>query len=188
MNLMKTSLVVKAVSIAAALACWAGLAFAGPVGELEVQGDVRLTQMGSKQTMTLSNTSYSLFAGDRIVTGDSPASLRLNSGDSLALGPHSEFTLTENGSAMNAELVSGSLAYLLRSESTPLRVNGQQALASGRLRMIQVSDAGSLITLEGSDAESLAAQSGLNVSGSSISIDCKKPGSCSSSRPMSLSP
>jgi hypothetical protein len=185
---MNKSLVVKAVSIAAALVGWTGLALAGPVGELEVQGDVRLTQMGSQQTMTLSNTTYSLFSGDRIVTVDSPASLRLNSGDSLALGPHSEFTLTENGSAMNAELASGSLAYRLRSSAMPLRVNGQMAASTGRLQMIRIGDGGSLTTVEGSEAEALAEQSGLIVSGDSIGLRCKDAGSCGNSRPMSLSP
>lgn len=185
---MKASRVMKLLSIAATLTCWAGFALAGPVGELEIQGDVRLTQMGSNQTMTLSDTSYSLFAGDRIVTGESTASLRLNSGDSLAVGPHSELTMSENGSYLNAELIRGSLAYLLRSNGSALRVNGEPALSTGRLRMIQIGETGDLTTLEGSDAEVLAEQSGLTVSESGISIRCKDPSLCGSSRPMSLSP
>jgi len=47
---MKTSAMVRLTTAAVVLACWASLAVAGPLGELEIQGDVRLTQLGSSQT------------------------------------------------------------------------------------------------------------------------------------------
>jgi len=185
---MKTSAMVRLTTAAVVLACWASLAVAGPLGELEIQGDVRLTQLGSSQTMTLRNTTFSLFSGDRIVTGDSSASLRLGSGDSLAVGPHSELSLTANGSYLQADLTRGSLAYLFRSNGTALRINGEEAVPSSQLRMVQIEDSGRLTSLEGQDAQRLAERSGLTVSDSGVSATCKDPSLCENSRPRSLSP
>lgn len=185
---MKTYSMMKFTTAFAALACWAGLALAGPLGELEIQGDVRLTQMGSSESMTLSNTSYSWFAGDRVVTGNSPASLRMGSGNSLAIGPNSELMLTRDAGYLQAELARGSLAFLFSSNGTPLRVNGSEALPTGRLGMIEVGESGALRTYQGSDAEVMAEEVGLSVTESGLSATCKDARHCENSRPRSISP
>ena len=185
---MKSSAMVRLTTAAVVLACWASLAVAGPLGELEIQGDVRLTQMGSSEAMTLSNTTYSWFSGDRVATGNSPVSLRMGSGNSLAIGPNSEVTLTRDADYLRAELSRGSLAYLFQSNGMALRVNGSEALPTDRLGMIEVGETGALRTYQGNDAELLAEQAGLTVTESGVSATCKDARFCENSRTRSISP
>ncbi|MGY6553009.1 MAG: hypothetical protein ACXIUM_00660 [Wenzhouxiangella sp.] len=178
----------KRFAAAAVLLCSAGVVSAGPLGELEFSGDVRLTLKGSGETVTLRNSSHTLFAGDRIATGSFPASLRLTDGNSLAIAPNSELALDLDAGSLRADLTRGSMAYLLNGNGQSLQVNGGERLASGRLGMIAVSEGGRLNRFDGTEAEQLAEQSGLMVSGNVIGVACKDPNGCGAVRPQSLSP
>jgi hypothetical protein len=184
---MKTLHLTKVTASVAALILWTGAALAGPLGELVIQGDVRLSQQGSSERITLSNTTYSLFSGDRVATGSSPASLRMGSGNSLALGPNSEATLSMNGSHLQAELVSGTMAVMMDASSM-MRVNGRELAGTGELAMIEMGEAGDLLVLQGGTAQDAFTSAGLELGAGGIGLICKDPSQCESSRPMSLSP
>jgi hypothetical protein len=180
--------VVKWLPVAALLTCWSGLALAGPLGELEIRGDVHLTQLGSSETLTLRNTTYVLFAGDRVATGNGPASLRMGAGNSLAIGPHSELILSMGADGLQADLSRGSLTYLLSDNGRSVQVNGGERLTAGRLGVVELSETGSLRQIQGPEAEGMAADLGLSVSDSDISVACENLRSCGNFRPRSISP
>ncbi len=180
---------VKQFALAAALSCWAAFAWSGPVGELDIQGDVRLTMAGSAETVTLRNTSYTLFAGDRVATGNTAATLRMTGGNSLAIGPNSELSLDMDAGAIQADLQRGSLTYLLRSNGMPIRVNGGTTLASGEPGMLEADGSGGLVHLQGRSARLQAEHIGLSISDTGISVSCDSRRGCDQSvRPRSLSP
>lgn len=187
-QVMKRSGFLAVAMIGAALMLCSGPVLAGPLGELEIHGEVRLTQMGGSESVTLRNTTYSLFAGDRIATGDRPASLRLNSGDSIAVGPHSELQLQTSGHRLDADLSRGSLVFLLNANGSQLRVNGGDIALNGRLGMIERGDTGMLRLLQDDEAVSTAELAGLSLSDGGISVSCKDSKHCDNVRPMSISP
>lgn len=180
---------VKRLALGTALLCSAGLAWSGPVGELDIRNDVQLTMMGSGETVTLRNTTYTLFAGDRVATGNTATSLRMADGNSLAIGPHSELTLRMDSGSLLADLQRGSLTYLLRSNGTAIRVNGGDVLSAGQLGMVENDGSGRLVHLQGRAASLQAEHIGLSVSPSGISVQCDgRRIDCDSARPQSLSP
>lgn len=180
---------VKQLALGAASLCWAAFAWAGPLGELDIQGDVRLTMAGSGETVTLRNTSYTLFAGDRVATGSTAVTLRMADGNSLGIGPNSELSLHLDAGGIQADLQQGSLTYLLLSNGTPIRVNGSTTLASGEPGMLETDGSGGLVHLQGYSANSEAERIGLSVDESGISATCDTRTGCDgNARPRSISP
>lgn len=186
---MKARSIVRHLGLGAVLLCWAAFAWSGPLGELDIQGDVRLTMAGSGETVTLRNTSYTLFVGDRVATGSTAASLRMADGNSFGIGPNSELTLRMSSGALEADLQRGSLTYLLRSNGTPIRVNGYTTLTVGELGMVEADGSGELAHLQGRSASLQAEHIGLSVGDSGISVNCDGRRGCDENvRPRSLSP
>lgn len=171
-------------ALALAAAAWAQ---AGPLGDLEIRGDVRLTQADSGESLVFSDTVFAAFAGDRVATGDSPASLILGSGATFAIGPHSEVSLKAVGEVVEAELVRGWLVYSMGTSENRLRVNGRDHSPTDRLGLLKLNPPTNMAWRQGADAEPLAANAGLNISNGSILLPCSDSNGCDRQRPRSIS-
>lgn len=171
-------------STAIAFCAWAQ---AGPLGDLEIRGDVRLTQASSGESMAFSNTTFAVFGGDRVGTGESPATLRLGSGATFAVGPHSEVAFSTDAGLVEAELVRGWLAYSLGAGDHGLRVNGSDQILTDRLGLVEVVDPANRSWRPIADAEPLVADSGLRISDGNIRLPCSDRNGCDRSRPRSIS-
>ena len=182
----RSGLMVLAASVA--LVCWASLVSADHVGELEVQGDIRITQAGSGEQLRFRDTTFAVFAGDRLATGSGSASLRTEAGASLAIGPNSEVVLLGDSGSLHAELIRGTLGYLGNGSPAALRVNGQDFGPSGQLLMFAVDADGRLTRQEGAEAQALAGQSGLEIIDRRLVPACRDRGLCEHTRPRSISP
>jgi hypothetical protein len=116
----------------ARLAVLAGLLLAGnvmaqvPSGTLDVRGTIRITQGGSGETLTLNNTNYSWYSGDRIQVTDGYGILYLNEGNSFGFLRGTDATVTIDNGTITAQLPSGDLVYALEGEDRELIVQAPQ--------------------------------------------------------------
>lgn len=104
--------------------CVVSASAAGPVGELEVRGNARVSQQGADSAITLRDTTYGWFSGDRIETRGSQALLNLDGGASLGFAENTAATVTTEG-GLAVELDSGTLLYAIEEDA------GEMQLVSG---------------------------------------------------------
>jgi len=98
--------------------------FAEPVGYLQIDGRVDVQASGSAETAQISQTEYTVFAGDRIVTRDGSTVLTLDRGGALGLAPFSEALVIfdEANGELAVELDHGTLLFSLPSEMNSFRI------------------------------------------------------------------
>jgi len=94
-----------------------------PVGNLEVQGSARIAEGASERAMTISDTSYSWFSGDRIQTTRGHAILYLNDGNSFGFLEGTDATLSVDNGTVTVTLQSGGLVYAIEGGDRELVVN-----------------------------------------------------------------
>ena len=86
---------------------WGALAFAGPIGSLEVDGEARIQVSGNGSYVNARGT-HTIFAGDRIETRSGTARLMLRDGSIIRLGPQSDLLVGNGiGSMTSVELIRG---------------------------------------------------------------------------------
>lgn len=109
----------------------AGILLAGnvlaqvPSGTLDIRGTARITQ-GSGETLTLSNTNYSWYSGDRIQVSDGYGILYLNEGNSFGFLKGTDATLTIENGTISAQLPAGDLVYALEGDDRELFVQAPE--------------------------------------------------------------
>lgn len=102
---------------------------AGPIGELDVRGNVQIGQQGNDGTVTVHETTYGWFSGDRINTRSGHAVLNLDeAGASFGFGKNTEARLSSDGGRISVELESGVILYAVEGDAAELSV------ASGEYR------------------------------------------------------
>lgn len=130
------------------LLCTVSASAAGPIGDLEVRGHARISQATTDGAISLRDTSYGWFSGDRIETRNSHALLNLNSGASFGFAENTSASVsTENG--LSVALDSGVLLYAIEEGAGEMRlVSGEYTFstAPAEAQIIQVSrtEAGSV--------------------------------------------
>lgn len=95
---------------------------AGPLGELEVRGQVRVGQQADDAVVTVSDTTYGWFSGDRIDTRSGHAVLSLDEGGSFGFGQKTAATLSSDGGRISVNLESGVMLYAIEGDATELAV------------------------------------------------------------------
>jgi len=103
------------VLLMAALGAFSSIALAGPVGYLQIEGQIEVAAAGDRQWVQVSDNNFTVFSGDRISTRQGAAVLVLSSGGSLGLAPSSVATVSTNQAArsLDLELMEGTLLYSL---------------------------------------------------------------------------
>lgn len=97
-----------------------------PSGTLDVRGTVQITQGASGEAISLSDSNYSWFSGDRIQVTDGYGILYLNEGDSFGLLKGTDATLTVDNGTITAQLPTGDLVYALEGEDRALLIEAPQ--------------------------------------------------------------
>jgi hypothetical protein len=116
----------------ARFAVLAGILLAGnvlaqvPSGTLDIRGTIQITQGGSGETITLTDTNYSWFSGDRIRVTDGYGILYLNEGNSFGFLTGTDATLSIDNGTITADLPEGDLIYALQGEDRELFVNSSE--------------------------------------------------------------
>lgn len=113
-----------AVVAGCAVLCAVSAAAAGPIGELDVRGHARIAQEGNESTISLRDTTYGWFSGDRIQTGSSQAVLNLESGASFGFAENTTATVS-SGSGLSVTLEDGVVLYAIEERA------GSMSLVSG---------------------------------------------------------
>lgn len=109
----------------------AGLAFVGsamaqmPSGTLDVRGTARVTEGATGETMTVRNTNYSWFSGDRIEVRDGYGILYLNEGNSFGMLEGTDVTLNVDNGTVSGNLESGDLIYAIEGEDRTLVIESE---------------------------------------------------------------
>ncbi|WP_376697512.1 hypothetical protein [Wenzhouxiangella sp. EGI_FJ10305] len=153
------------VSIACALVLLAGnLAAQMPSGTLEVRGSVQITEGASGESMTVRDTNYSWFSGDRIQVRNGYGILYLNEGNSLGLLEGTDATLTIDNDTISGTLESGDLIYAIEGEDRELVVKSGEfefnAMPAGDLAPCLGLTAAGLIQAIASTRNRVVVQSG----------------------------
>ena len=110
----------------------AGVALAGPVGSLDIQGNVRIAQPGSEVFFPMSNTRYPWFQGDRIDTGGGTAIVDLDGGVNIGFARETRATLTVDAAVVRVELASGALLYAIPQSRMDLVITSGEDVLSTR--------------------------------------------------------
>lgn len=145
-----------ALALASAVLCAASASAAGPIGELEVRGQSRVSQADASGQITVNNTRYAWFSGDRIETrAGANAILNLDAGASLGFGENSVARVSvDNGIAVALDrgvflyavedragamtLVSGDYVFSTAGdEPRVLQVSDQPAVSIGMIRKLE---------------------------------------------------
>jgi len=109
----------------------AGVAGAGPAGNLEIQGNVRIAQSDSDIFLRLSNTRHLWFSGDRIDTGGGTAILDLDRGVSIGFPRETRASLRLDGDVIRVDLENGALLYAIPQSRMELVVTtGDEVLST----------------------------------------------------------
>ena len=92
-----------------------GAALAGPVGYLQIEGQIEVQSPGDRQPVRVSDNNFTLFSGDRIHTRQGAAVLVLNGGGTLGLAAGSEAVVRFDSASRRLELTldAGTLLYSL---------------------------------------------------------------------------
>ncbi|WP_376694367.1 hypothetical protein [Wenzhouxiangella sp. EGI_FJ10409] len=107
-----------------ASAFMAGSAMAqAPSGTLDVRGSVSVTQGGSGNTITVRDSNYSWFSGDRVQVRNGYGILHLNEGNSFAFIEGTDATLTIDNGTISGTLDAGDLIYALEGEDKELLID-----------------------------------------------------------------
>jgi hypothetical protein len=144
----------------------------GPVGELEVRGHVQIGQASGDQTVSVRDTSYGWFSGDRIVTRSGHGVLSLDSGATFGFGEDTEAVLDVDDGEVRVDLRSGVLLYAIDADTTEMQVSSGEyrfSTRSGEARPVQVADgsdaaAGMISVLEDGQVR-VSVRDGLLVAG-----------------------
>ncbi len=93
----------------------AGHALAGPVGYLQIEGQIEVKSPGDEQATRVSDNNFTVFSGDQINTRRGAAVLVLNNGGTLGLTASSTATVHVDDASRETELelLRGSLLYAL---------------------------------------------------------------------------
>jgi hypothetical protein len=110
----------------------AGVAVAGPAGNLDIQGNVRVAQADSDAFLRLSNTRYLWFSGDRIDTGGGTAILDLDRGVSIGFPRETRASLGLDGDVIRVDLESGALLYAIPQSRMELVITAGDEVLSTR--------------------------------------------------------
>jgi hypothetical protein len=110
----------------------AGVALAGPVGSLDIQGNVRIAQPGSEVFFRMSNTRYPWFPGDRIDTGGGTAIMDLDGGVNIGFARETRAALTVEAAVVRVELESGALLYAIPQSRMDLVITSGEDVLSTR--------------------------------------------------------
>ena len=109
----------------------AGAAVAGPAGNLEIQGNVRIAQSDADHFLRLSNTRYLWFSGDRIDTGGGTAILDLDRGVSIGFPRETRASLQLEGDVIRVDLETGALLYAIPQSRMELVITtGHEVLST----------------------------------------------------------
>ena len=110
----------------------AGVALAGPVGTLDIQGNVRIAQPGSDVFFRMSNTRYPWFQGDRIDTVGGTAIMDLDGGVNIGFARETRAGLTLEAGVVRVELESGALLYAIPQSRMDLVITSGENVLSTR--------------------------------------------------------
>jgi len=91
----------------------AGAAAAGPVGSLEIHGQVRIAPPDGETYTRLSSSRYAWFSGDRIDTRGGTAILDLDHGVSIGFPRDTRASLHRDADGIHVSLDSGALLYAI---------------------------------------------------------------------------
>ena len=102
----------------------AGSALAqAPSGTLDVRGAINITQGSTGNTITVRDSNYSWFSGDRISVQEGYGILYLNEGNSFGFIEGTDATLTVDNGTISGTLASGDLIYALEGEDRELLID-----------------------------------------------------------------
>lgn len=139
----------KSVLIAGCATFCAVSAFAsGPVGELEIRGSATISQQGAESSISLRDTTYGWFSGDRIQTRSSHALLNLDAGASFGFAENTVATVSTEGGLV-VELDDGTILYAIDENAGAMNlVSGEYTFSTtpAEAQVLQVAntDAGSV--------------------------------------------
>jgi len=153
-------------------------AFAGePLGELDVRGQVHIGQQAGSGTMSVRDTSYGWFNGDRIDTRSGHAVLNLDEGGSFGFGEDTKASLGVEDGRISIDLESGVMLYAIDGDAAELAVSSgdyQFSTRSGEARAIAVASdtpmsAGMIEVLEDGEVR-VTVHEGLMMAGDSTGV------------------
>ena len=92
-----------------------GAALAGPVGYLQIEGQIEVKSAGDERSVRVSDNNFTVFSGDRVRTRSGAAVLVLDGGGTLGLAPGSEAVIQRDrqSRSLELELADGTLFYSL---------------------------------------------------------------------------
>jgi hypothetical protein len=115
---------------------------AQPIGELDIRGQVRVSQADVDGAVALSDTTYGWFSGDRIDTRSGHALLNLDNNASFGFGENTRASIAQVDGELRVSLESGVVLYAVDNGQFKLVVDsGDYSFQSqsGEARAIQVS-------------------------------------------------
>lgn len=110
----------------------AGVAIAAPVGNLEIQGNVRLASAASDVYFRMSDTRHAWFSGDRIDTGGGTAILDLDGGIYIGFPRETRAALSIEGGVIRVDLEAGAMLYAIPQSRMELVITSGQEMLSTR--------------------------------------------------------
>ena len=117
------------------------VAAGGPIGELEVRGQVRVGQQAADGVVTVRDTTYGWFSGDRIETLSGQAVLNLDGGGSIGFGKATEAGVSAEEGRVSTHLEAGVILYAFEGDSVEFSVTSGEytfSTRSGEARAVPV--------------------------------------------------
>ena len=103
-----------------------------PVGELDVRGTAQLGQPDGIGMITIRDTTYTWFSGDRVEVESGAAILTLDDGHSFGFPEGTKATLSLDEDRIRVDLDSGMLLYAIEGEEVELQVQNGDFLHFAR--------------------------------------------------------
>lgn len=93
----------------------AGAAVAGPIGYLQIEGNIEVMSPGDREAVRVKENNFTVFSGDQFSTHQGAAVLVLTGGGTLGFGPGSEVRVSreQRSGRFDVDLHEGTLLYSL---------------------------------------------------------------------------